>query len=61
MSAGSGRLAAKHVARMVRELLLWASRSGLWWLPILVPAMAVAALAIATAAVVVPTAVYVFF
>ena len=54
-------LLARHVARLGWQLLVTAGRTGLWWLPIIVPALALAAFVVATAKVVVPTAMYVFF
>jgi hypothetical protein len=54
-------LLARHLVLMARDLTMSAARSGLWWVPIVVPVLAVAALVIALAKVAVPTVVYVFF
>jgi hypothetical protein len=54
-------LLARHAVRLWAELFRSAARSGLWWMPIVVPLLGLAALAVVTAKVVVPTAVYVFF
>lgn len=54
-------LVLRHVARNGRDLLSYALRTGRWWLPAVVLTLALAAIAAATAKVVVPTATYAFF
>jgi hypothetical protein len=54
-------LLARHTVRLLAQLVLAGARTGRWWMPILVPLLALAALLIAATKVVVPTAVYVFF
>ena len=54
-------LRARHAARMGGELLRFGVRTGLWWVPVMIPVLAIAALVIAAAHAVVPTVVYVFF
>lgn len=54
-------IAVRHTLRMGRDLVRFGWRTGLWWLPVLVPVLAVAAIAIAAAKAAVPVALYVFF
>lgn len=51
----------RHLALSVRSLLLYTVRSGRWWVPLLAAIWVVVALLVATAKVVVPTAVYTLF
>lgn len=51
----------RHSLQLAGNLLLAGVRTGRWWMPVLVPLLAVAAVVITTAKVVVPTVVYVFF
>jgi len=51
----------RNVVSMAVNLLRQAVRSGNWWLPIVIALLAIAAVAAATAKVVVPTTVYVLF
>ena len=51
----------RNVGRIVLGLLLYASRSGRWWVPILAAIWVVVAALVVLAKVVVPTAVYTLF
>ncbi len=54
-------LLVRHGMRLAKQLGLFGARSGLWWVPVMVPLLAIAAVAIATAKAAVPVALYVFF
>jgi hypothetical protein len=54
-------LVVRHVARMGAQLVRYGVRSGRWWMPLMVPVLAAAAVAVVAAKTVVPTVVYVFF
>lgn len=51
----------RQTVRLGVDLLLSGARTGRWWMPILVPLLGVATIAVVTTKVVVPTVVYVFF
>lgn len=54
-------LAIRHVGRTLADLVLYAVRSGRWWLPVLVVVIIAAVVVASTANVVVPTAMYTLF
>ena len=54
-------LAARHAARLVRQLLVLGVRTGRWWFPVLLVLLGLGAVLALTAKVVVPTATYVMF
>lgn len=54
-------LALRHAGRTAVDLVLYAVRSGRWWMPVLLIVIIVASLVAATAKVVVPTAMYTLF
>jgi hypothetical protein len=51
----------RNVVAMVADLARYGARSGRWWVAVTIVAFTVAAALVATAKVVVPTAVYVLF
>ena len=51
----------RNVLAMAGDLASYGARSGRWWIVVTIVAFAVAAVLVATAKVVVPTAVYVLF
>lgn len=51
----------RHTLRLVGDLVLAGTRTGRWWVPLLVPVLALVALAVVAAHAVVPTVVYVIF
>ena len=55
------RLALRHGCRMVAAMTGYGVRSGRWWLPAMVVLLTIVAVAVATAKVVAPTAVYMVF
>jgi hypothetical protein len=48
----------RHLGRSVAGLVLYGSRSGRWWMPLLVVVLVVASILIATVKTVVPVTVY---
>lgn len=54
-------LLIRHVFHMAAHLFRFGTRSGLWWVAVMIPLLALAALLMATAKTVVPTTLYVFF
>ena len=55
------RLVIRHAVLMTGHLLGSAIRVGRWWMPVVVPALALAAALLVAVKVTVPTLVYVFF
>lgn len=51
----------RHAVRLLGDLALAGARTGRWWVPLLVPVLGLAALAVVAAHAVVPTVVYVIF
>jgi hypothetical protein len=51
----------RHAGRFVTDQLSYCVRVGAWWIPLAGVILGIAAIVAATAQVVVPTAVYVFF
>lgn len=51
----------RHLRRFAGDLGLYGFRSGRWWLAVMVPLLAVAAIAVTAVKVAVPTVVYAFF
>jgi hypothetical protein len=54
-------LVVRHAGRFIRDQITYCIRVGAWWVPLAVIILGVAVVVAATAQVVVPTAVYVFF
>jgi hypothetical protein len=54
-------LAVRHAASLLRDLCLYAIRSGRWWVPLVIVVLVVASVLVATAKAVVPVATYTLF
>lgn len=52
---------ARNTIRFASDLVRYAARSGRWWIAVIIPTLAVAAIAVSAAKVAVPTVVYAFF
>lgn len=51
----------RYIGRTVRDLVAYTFRTGKWWFPLLIVALAVTATVVTAAKVVVPTVVYTLF
>ncbi len=54
-------LVVRQSLRFVRDLFSYGYRSGRWWIAVMIPLLAAAAIAVAVAKAAVPTIVYAFF
>ncbi len=51
----------RHLVRMIAGLMLYTTRSGRWWVPILAVIWTALAVLVVASKIVVPTAVYTLF